>query len=105
MSFDLHITRAGSHLWTAENPIPREQWEAALAQWPRADKVLSHHFWRDGQVWVYPEDEECIGEIAAFAAEQLGARLLGGNDEEYLPDGTAVFADPAERPQLPAQPS
>ena len=104
MSFDLHITRAGSHLWPAENPITRAEWEAALADWPRADELSSHYLWHDGQVLIYPAGEASIAEIAAFAAAKLGARLLGGNDEEYLPDGSAVFVDPAERPNLPAQP-
>jgi hypothetical protein len=44
-----------------------------------------------------------IAEIAAFAAENLGARLLGGDDEEYLPDGTVAFGNPDERPDLPAR--
>lgn len=104
MSYDLHITRAGSQLRSAECPISHAEWEAALADWPRAAEVLANHFWRDGQVWVYPAGEMHIGEIAAFAAASLGARLLGGDDEEYLPDGTAVFADPAQRPDLPVRP-
>lgn len=53
---------------------------------------------------VYPQDEEYLGEIVAFAAEHLGARLLGGDDEEYLPDGTVVSMNPAERPDFPARP-
>lgn len=103
MSYDLHITRAGSQFRAAECPIPQAEWEAALANWPRADELLANRFWRDGQVWVYPNGETSIPEIAEFAAKHLGARLLGGDDEEYLPDGTTVFTDPADRPDLPAR--
>ncbi len=99
MSYDLHITRAGSQLRAAECPIPRAQWEAAFEGWQRAGEIEARFYWRDGQICVYTVEEH-IGEIAAFAAANLGARLLGGDDEEYLPDGTAVFTDPACRPDL-----
>ncbi|MBS2966949.1 hypothetical protein KGA66_28200 [Actinocrinis puniceicyclus] len=105
MPYDLHITRAGSQLRSAEFPIPQAQWEAALADWPRVDDLLTNFYWRDGQLWIYPEGEKSIAEIAAFAAERLGARLLGGDDEEYLPDGSVVWDDPAQRPDLPARPA
>lgn len=104
MSYDLHITRAGSQLRSAQCPIPPEEWEAAYEAWPRAGDVEARFMWRDGQVWVYPAAEEEIGPIAAFAAENLGARLLGGDDEEYLPDGSVDWTGPAQRPDLPAKP-
>ena len=103
MGYDYHITRAGSQLRSAECPIPRTQWDTAFAQWHRAADIDAHFYWHEGSILIYTNPKN-LGEIAAFAAESLGARLLGGDDEEYLPDGTIVRILPSLRPDLPARP-
>lgn len=120
MGYDLHITRAGWDLYSREYPISREEWRAAAESWPgmvpdggfvSADigsvTVYALHdggdhpaslYWRNGGITVRAAYSD-TGAIARLA-EQLGARLVGDDGEEYLTDGTVVDGDANQRPAL-----
>jgi hypothetical protein len=114
MSYDVHIHRAEDHVEAAEKPIPREEWEAwvanapdlhfsqddfvifrygdrerkeELAVWsahPRGEESALHYY--DGTVTTGNPDEHLLRRMAQIAHD-LDARLQGDDGEFYGPYG------------------
>jgi hypothetical protein len=120
MSYDVHIHRADDHVDAAENPIPREDWEAWVTnasdfRFSESDYVMFQY--EDGvrkerlAVWMeHPEDEEVAlyyydGSVVTGnpdvhtvrrmvnIADDLGARLQGDDGEFYGADGEPLPED------------
>jgi hypothetical protein len=120
MTYDVHIHRAEDYVDAAANPIPREDWEAWVANAPdfrfhETDYVAFNY--EDGErkerlaVWTqHPEgqepalfyyggsvesgnpDEHTLRRMARVAAD-LGARLQGDDGEFYTLDGEPMPED------------
>jgi hypothetical protein len=124
MGYDLHITRAAWWTRSEEYPVAQDEWQAVADVWPgmaveggvdfkdtsRVPVYALHgvgehppsFYWRPGQVVVYAYYAD-TGEIARIA-QQLGARLIGDDHEEYLPDGSVVDPGAQARQNLLARP-
>jgi hypothetical protein len=124
MGYDLHITRAAWWTRSEEYPVAQDEWQAVADVRPGMEveggvdfkdtsRVPAYEmhgvgehpasfYWRPGQVVVtaYYAD---TGKIARIA-QQLGARLIGDDHEEYLPDGSVVDPGAQARQNLLARP-
>ena len=114
MSYEVHIHRAEDHVDAAENPIPREEWEAwvtnaedfrfsdsdyvtfqyedgerveRLAEWtahPDGEEFSLYYY--SGSVVTGNPDAHTVRRMVKIA-EDLRARLQGDDGEFYGPDG------------------
>ena len=110
----MHIHRAKDHFEAAEDPIPRQEWEAwvanapdfhfdqdsfvtfryddgerneQLAVWtahPQGEERALHYY--DGTVTTGNPDQHVLRRMAQIAHD-LGARLQGDDGEFYGPEG------------------
>lgn len=109
MSYELHITRAGEWVDADQHPITVAEWESFAGAHPKLiqDGEVSwkdigtqpvYSFtcengsqvwlsWRDDHVYVWGELWDPCPALVALAA-QFQARLVGDDEEEYLPDGS-----------------
>jgi hypothetical protein len=127
MGYDLHITRSGSWLDADANPISEAEWHEAVAKdpslllstedyyeakdanggivrtaavvWDR-DPDVAFWFERSEVTAKNPKDDTIVKLLEL--ASRLNARLLGDEDEEYLPSddppGYVVSRDESPRP-------
>jgi hypothetical protein len=114
MSYETHIHRADDHFDAAENPIPREEWDAWVANAPdfhfsEADHVTFQYedgernerlaswtehpdgadfalYYYDGAIVAGNPDEHMIRRMVRIA-DDLGARLQGDDGEFYGSEG------------------
>ncbi|WP_370123883.1 hypothetical protein [Streptacidiphilus sp. MAP12-33] len=102
MGYDVRITRAGSQLRSAEHPISAHEWQAVLDEGLPKSLADAEFICRAGQIRTGAYTVDLAALVAV--ARRLGARLLGDDDEEYLPDGSSVQGDPRLRPNLLTRP-
>ena len=103
MGYDLHITRADWWTGSAEYPISLDEWinyadaspqflrhpvDAPLSLYEMTGPGAAGYWmqWRDGRI-LAPKAGAVASDLAAIA-DQLGARAVGDDEEEYHPDGT-----------------
>jgi hypothetical protein len=121
VSYDVHIHRAKDSFEASENPIPREEWEAWVANAPdfhfdEANFVIFRYddderkeylaawtahpqgkefalYYYDGSVVTTGNPDEYLLRRMAKIAHDLGARLQGDDGEFYGPDGEPLPED------------
>jgi hypothetical protein len=122
VSYELHITRASEWPDAHQHPITIDGWASFAEAHPKLtldgrvgwadigtqavysltcdggnEALLS---WRDDHVYVWGDFQDCLAAIATLAA-QLHARLIGDDQEEYLPDGSWIDRDESRSPITP----
>jgi hypothetical protein len=122
VGYELHITRSGEWIDADQHPITVAEWESFagahpnLAQdgsigWKDIGTQTVYSFtcedgtqallsWRNDHVYVWGEFPDRVAALAALAA-QLHARLVGDDEEEYLPDGSWVHWTEPRAPITP----
>ncbi len=120
MGYNLYITRASSSLESADHPISKAEWKIVVESDPSfciSAEDYSERFtdegatertyaviWRehgdpvpfwyeDGAIQTKNPDEKTIDKMVQLA-KKLNARVLGEEDEEYLPGGKATRPQP-----------
>lgn len=111
MGYELHITRAGEWIDADQHPITLAEWESFAEAHPKLtqdgsvgwkdigtqavysftceDGSQAWLSWRDDHVYVWGEFRDHVAALAVLAAE-FHARLVGDDEEEYLPDGSCA---------------
>jgi hypothetical protein len=119
VGYELHITRASRWAEAEEHPITPAEWGSFAQAHPKlvqsgsitwkdigthpvysliredGDEALLS--WREDVINVWGITEAFWTDLVSLAA-QLHARLVGDEDEEYLPDGTEVAWDESRAP-------
>ena len=110
MGYDVHITRRNSWSDDGEPAITKQEWQAILAcdsdlepvgdgdnaQMLDSSRRVARFFWySSGEIFVKKPNKPVLMKMLAIA-EQLGARVIGDDDEVYSrdgqPDKTTQFA-------------
>jgi len=123
VSYELHITRAGEWTDAGQHPITLAEWERFAEAHPKLtpdgtvgwtdigtqavysftgmDGNEAFLSWRGHHVEVWGRlQDQAVADLATLAA-QLHARLVGDDEEEYLPDGSCIQWSEPRTPIVP----
>ena len=123
MSYDLHITRTDLWINSEKTPITYAEWQAYVesdpeltwegwTDWKDCGRILTAAWsgdtsgepqsplcWHRGEIFAPYPSRQTTAKMVAIA-EVLGAKVVGDDDEQYGPDGEAIFQ---EWPDMPEQ--